>query len=153
MEQLKAPVAYDTGYKMPSEEDLDKLLSSIMADKKYWTMLQAEDEDRSVLGIRKFPEDNVYDYRDYRDSTKWKELIKLARKCGVKVYVKELQPGLCDEVRGMYSVSNSVHSILVNKKVPNWYKPRVLSQELFTFLLYTFEDAGKFPYYKHMNYM
>lgn len=110
-----------------------------------------------VLGIKKFPEDNFWDYKDYRDNHMWKLLIKLARKRGIKVYVKEFGSISKYFIRGRYVRNGSIDVILINQELPNWYKPITLAHELAHYVLHREQSineiysniTGIYPSYKN----
>lgn len=101
-------------------------------------MLQQNNNSSFVLGIKKYPEDNFWDHKDYRDNRKWQMLYHIAKRNGIKVYVRELSPLNKDTVLGFYQTSadKQVDAIVINRLVPNYYKPDVLAHELAHFKLH-----------------
>lgn len=101
-------------------------------------MLQQNNNSTFVLGIKKYPEDNFWDYKDYRDNRKWQILYDIAKRNGIKVYVRALSPLNRDILLGFYQTSadKQVDAIVINRQVPNYYKPDVLAHELAHFKLH-----------------
>ncbi len=82
------------------------------------------------LGFVCPPEDNCWSYKDYRRDIVWRALFKIARRRGVKVYVIDFGPYSRDYYMGLWVRKGSCEVILINRLVPNLYKPKVLAHEL-----------------------
>jgi hypothetical protein len=83
----------------------------------------------TVLGVVAPPEDDYWSYSDYRSDRVWQALENIAKKRGIEILVSDL--GQNFEVRGFYVKNHkNIKFIVINKHVPNWYKPFVLAHEL-----------------------
>lgn len=82
----------------------------------------------TILGVIAPPEDDFWSYSDYRKDRVWQALEKIARKRGIQIDVIDFKTefGVEDEALGFYINRH----IVINKRVPNWYKPNVLAHEL-----------------------
>lgn len=84
----------------------------------------------TVLGIKAYPQDNFFDYKDYRDNRYWQIILKMARRRDIKVIVRELGENYRDNKIAFRSTNGTTETIVINSRVPNWYKPKVLAYEL-----------------------
>jgi hypothetical protein len=96
----------------------------------YNTSIKQEEGLPTRLGIKAFPEDDFWSFKDHRNDRVWQALLRIARKNGIKVYVRELTGIEKIIVRGKYIKKGSNEIIIINSDVPNWWKPRVLAHEI-----------------------
>ena len=77
------------------------------------------------LGVAVWPDESSPGYEKNRV---WQQMVRLAAKRNVKVDVAELP----EEVQGIYLgfLERKQRVIVINKDVPDWYKPFVLGHEL-----------------------